>query len=123
MVHDDKPRGFWKIACVQDLITGRDGQVRGAMIKTGTGSIMRRPLQKLYPLEIKNHDPWKEPLTESTLTVSVVFVMLQKAYAAVVYLVIKMSEVKFIRFITSKTRVAPLKTQSIPQLEHYSWLD
>ena len=34
VVHsDDKPRGFWKLARVKDLITGYDGQVRGAVLK------------------------------------------------------------------------------------------
>ena len=54
IVHDEtKPRGFWKVALVQELITGRDGQVRCATVKIGNGRLMRRPLQLLYPLEIK----------------------------------------------------------------------
>ena len=54
-MHDDKPRGFWKLAKVQELITGRDGWVRGAIVKVHSGknsAILRRPLQRLYPLEI-----------------------------------------------------------------------
>ena len=44
------------------------------------------------------------------------------AYAAVVYLVIKTSDEQFVKFIASKTRVAPLKAQSIPRLELLSAL-
>ena len=39
------------------------------------------------------------------------------AYAAVVYLVIKTSMGRLVRFVTSKTRVAPIQTQTIPRLE------
>ena len=44
------------------------------------------------------------------------------AYAAVVYLVIKTSTGHSVRFVVSKTRVAPVKTQTIPRLELLSAL-
>ena len=44
------------------------------------------------------------------------------AYAAVVYLVIKSPTEQIVRFIVSKTRVAPLKPQTIPRLELLSAL-
>jgi len=40
-----------------------------------------------------------------------------RAYAAVVYLVFKTSRNWSMRFVTSKTRVAPTQTQTIPRLE------
>ena len=40
-----------------------------------------------------------------------------KAYAAVVYLVLKIEEETFVRFVVAKTRVAPLQAQMIPRLE------
>ena len=43
-------------------------------------------------------------------------------YAAVVYLVIKTPNGPFVRFVASKTRVAPLKSQTIPRLELLSAL-
>ena len=43
-------------------------------------------------------------------------------YAAVVYLVIKTPSEHFVRFIVAKTRVAPLKSQTIPHLELLSAL-
>ena len=45
-----------------------------------------------------------------------------KAYAAVVYLILDTSTQRHIRILASKTRVAPLKTQTIPRLELLSAL-
>ena len=44
------------------------------------------------------------------------------AYAAVVYLQIETESGSYMRFVTSKTRVSPLKKQSIPRLELLSAL-
>jgi hypothetical protein len=44
------------------------------------------------------------------------------AYAAVVYLVVQTDEGRFVKFIVSKTRVAPLQSQTIPRLELLSAL-
>ena len=62
LVHDqDHPRGFWKMARVQSLITGKDGVVRGAVLKvaskSGPPTTLQRPLQLLYPLEISSNFP------------------------------------------------------------------
>ena len=47
---------MWKLAVVQDLVRGKDGLIRSAVIKTDTG-ITNRPIVKLYPLEIRStHD-------------------------------------------------------------------
>lgn len=57
VVHDEeRPRGFWRLARVEGLITGADGFVRGATYKTRRSSTLRRPIQLLYPLEIRNED-------------------------------------------------------------------
>ena len=45
-----------------------------------------------------------------------------KAYAAVIYLVIETPDGRHTRFLASKTRVSPLKTQTIPRLELLSAL-
>ena len=38
--HDEsKARGFWKLALVCHLITGKDGHLRGPVVKTGSGSL------------------------------------------------------------------------------------
>jgi len=55
LVHDTKPRGFWKLARVTQLVSGQDGRVRGAILKVASPGkkphTLKRPLQRLYPLE------------------------------------------------------------------------
>ena len=52
----DLPRGFWKIARVTRLLTGNDGNHRGAVLRVAArgeqATTLQRPLQLLYPLEI-----------------------------------------------------------------------
>ena len=52
------PRGFWKLGCVEELITGSDGQCRGAFVRVKSGrssrSLLKRPVQHLYPLCCKS---------------------------------------------------------------------
>ena len=56
IIHDDQEvRGFWKLGRVKELIVGTDGETRGALVQTLSGdrtSTLRRPVPKLYPLEI-----------------------------------------------------------------------
>ena len=57
---DERNRGKWKMAIVDELIAGRDGIVRAARMKTGTGSYLERALQQLYPLELScDREPWR----------------------------------------------------------------
>ena len=61
VVHDeDLPRGLWKLARVESLVTGADGLVRGATIRVKSrgnkSNTLKRPLQCLYPLEIRGGD-------------------------------------------------------------------
>jgi hypothetical protein len=46
----------------------------------------------------------------------------ERAYAAVVYLVVQTDSERCVRFVASKTRVAPLRELSIPRLELLSSL-
>ena len=52
-------RGLWKLGLVERLITEKDELVRGAVVKTttpkGKSTMLRRPLQRLYPLELGIH--------------------------------------------------------------------
>ena len=64
VVHDkDLPRGKWRIGKVEALFTGSDGHVWGAVVqvKTNAGRLtkLRRPVQRLYPLEVRcrNDEP------------------------------------------------------------------
>jgi len=54
---DEKSRGFWKLGIVKSLIKGKDGVVRGVKLRAGKG-VMERPLQHVYPLELKT-ETWK----------------------------------------------------------------
>jgi len=56
IVHDEThPRNFWKLGKVIDVIKGSDGQTRGAVldvITNGKTVTLRRPITRLYPLEV-----------------------------------------------------------------------
>ena len=57
VVHDDAlPCGFWKLGRIQEILTGRDGQPRAALVRVASRDrqqvVLRRPLQLLYLLEI-----------------------------------------------------------------------
>lgn len=57
IVHDDsKKRGDWKLGRVERLIDGTDGAVRGAVVitttKGGKTTKIKRPVQRLYPIEM-----------------------------------------------------------------------
>ena len=57
VVHDDHlPRGFWKLGLVEELFKGQNGIPRVALVrlapKDGKQSLLRRPIQRLYPLEV-----------------------------------------------------------------------
>ena len=61
IVHDENhPSGKWRIGKVESLVTGSDGCVRGAVVgvktKGGKRSTLRRPVQRLYPLEVQCRD-------------------------------------------------------------------
>jgi len=54
IVHkDNKPRLQWRLAIIEELIKGNDGQVRAAHITTSTHTTTR-PVAKLYPLEVQD---------------------------------------------------------------------
>ena len=59
IVRDEQlPRGLWKLGIVQEVLKGRDGLVRAAIIKISSPnrpcSILKQPVQFLYPLEISS---------------------------------------------------------------------
>lgn len=56
IVHStDQPRGSWKLGRITKLLAGQDGEVRGAVLRVAGGgrqaTLLRRPIQLLYPLE------------------------------------------------------------------------
>ncbi|XP_065893695.1 uncharacterized protein, partial [Dysidea avara] len=66
VVHDDTPRATWRMAVVTDLIAGRDGLIRAAVIRTANGNTTG-PITKQYPLEL-NATEEKELGVEKSLT-------------------------------------------------------
>ena len=58
IVHDERlPRGLWKLGRIQEVMKGRDGQVRGATVRMANRDrqqvLLHRPIQLLYPLEVE----------------------------------------------------------------------
>lgn len=54
---EEKKRGEWKTGVVESLVKGKDGVVRGARVRIvtkGKPIHLSRPVQKLYPLEIRS---------------------------------------------------------------------
>ncbi|XP_064475318.1 uncharacterized protein LOC135389183 [Ornithodoros turicata] len=53
LLHEDKaPRSMWKLVKVTELYRGRDGNVRACQVRLPSGTVTRRPVQLLYPLEL-----------------------------------------------------------------------
>lgn len=62
LIHDDSlPRSNWRLGEVTELIESRDGCIRGAVLrvasKRGKHLTLRRPIQKLFPLEVNTGNP------------------------------------------------------------------
>ena len=59
--NDSVPRAFWKLARVEELLNGRGGFVRAAIVSVPRGTScnsnqrLRRPIQHLIPTEVQ---PW-----------------------------------------------------------------
>ena len=57
MHSESRPRHLWKLARVEEVLRGADGRARSAVVRVhsrGTQSTtLKRPLQCLYPLEVK----------------------------------------------------------------------
>ena len=73
VVYDEKPRGYWKLARVEEVIPGRDGQIRGAVVRVisgGNTSVLRQPLQKLYPLEVSTQTDGRKDASDTLETAS-----------------------------------------------------
>ena len=67
---DEKNRTQWKLGVVDDLITGCDGVVRGAKLRSSKSSL-ERPLQHFYPLKL-SFDSTVETTTSGLVDTQVV---------------------------------------------------
>ena len=75
ILHDDQEHlRFWKLGLVVETIPGKDGEVRGAVVKVclkeGDCKLICRSVEHLYPLEVSssgplNEDPPKSPRIEN----------------------------------------------------------
>jgi hypothetical protein len=61
--NDSRNRGKWNIGIVTKLITGRDGVVRGARMRSRKTTI-DRSIQDLYPLELSTESTKKDDRVE-----------------------------------------------------------
>ena len=64
--HENRSRSLWRLGRVMHLVRGNDGKVRGAKVKVAERgkkpTTLRRPIQKLYPIEIGNQDITQQKL-------------------------------------------------------------
>lgn len=61
IIHDENlPRGLWRLGTVEELMIGADSNVRSAVVRITSRSrgphSIKRPIQRLYPLEICSAD-------------------------------------------------------------------
>ena len=66
MKTENKNRGSWLLAIVNEVYPGKDGIIRAVQVKTANG-ILERPVQHLYPLEL-SCDQVRDVHTEAPIT-------------------------------------------------------
>ena len=62
IIHDDTHRGLWRLGVVQKTLKGKDGIIRRAVVRIKEGSkvsFLRRPIQRLYPLEVRSRGVYR----------------------------------------------------------------
>ncbi len=57
-VYDEgHPRGMWRLGRIEEIIPNSDNKIRGVRVKViskgGQVKIIRRPVQHIYPLEVR----------------------------------------------------------------------
>lgn len=58
VIHDgNAKRLMWSTGVVKQLLTGRDGRIRSALVKIPSGTIISRAIQSLYPIELQEDQP------------------------------------------------------------------
>ena len=69
LVHSDKtPRSMWRMGVVTELIKGKmDNNIRGALVRLSNNSLLKRPVNKLYPIEYVRSNR-QEPADTGNLT-------------------------------------------------------
>ena len=68
---DGVPRHRWRLGEVVELLEGSNGFVRGAKVKAGkTKNIIRRPINRLYPTEVRWSNPREQNLSHAKDTIN-----------------------------------------------------
>ena len=65
-IYDEQIRNrmFWKLGRVEKLLKGSDNEVRGVSLRLANGSVIERPLQRVYPMEITTEEIESQPHAE-----------------------------------------------------------
>ena len=67
LVYNEKqPRQNWKIGRITELITSSDNKIRAAKVKLRNRNIIRRPVNRLYPIEVETVEYDKDKLNVET---------------------------------------------------------
>lgn len=68
--NDSTSRAFWKLGKVEQLIPGKDGKVRAAIVKVSSGNgknqLLKRVIQHLIPIEVRSESNIPMPCPQST---------------------------------------------------------
>ena len=56
IMDENQPRTMWRMGTIVETIPSADNQIRGAVVRSSTGSILKRPINKLIPIEYVRHD-------------------------------------------------------------------
>ena len=55
-------RAAWRLGRITDVITGKDGVNRGAIVQLSNGNLIERPIKTLFPLELSSGAEEATPL-------------------------------------------------------------
>ena len=66
LLEESTPRSRWKLCRIERLISGADEKIRAAEIICENGSILRRSVRHLYPLEVGNDGDKDEKFKKTT---------------------------------------------------------
>ena len=71
VIKDVVLRHRWRLGLVLELLESTDGYVRGAKVKVRkTKNITRRPVNRLYPTEVRWSDPKEQNLSRAKDTIN-----------------------------------------------------
>jgi len=66
--NEHKKRPAWRISRILELRQSTDNQIRSAVVRTGKGTIVTRPISSLHPLELSYKPTTEEEIPHSDKT-------------------------------------------------------